>query len=589
MATIKSGRKGKYALAEKIGIFSSFLLFTVFSVYLYSPVIISHAEEGTSDLSAKVRVKQVLSLSFDKTNLTLEGNPNNFVTGTLTAEVSSNSKYGYTLIFSDRDDNTNLDNDEAPGVINPFTSNFENTKTSDLMEENTWGYSLDGTNFIAIPASSSAVTLRNTSSRMTTESENTTLTFGAKIGYVYSGTYSDKIIYTAFVNGQDDPFPVNPTKPTPGKCEGAKSFYHINTLQEMNSCTCSATTTPLPTATEHVWEETDDNTKIPRTFLIDIRDGKSYIVQKLANGQCWMAQNLELELSTTKTLTNQDTDLNAHVSWTPGSNTSNDMNTFMQHSCDKKRTPGCKGDYENYMYWSIYEDDAHSYRPPASRKYYRNGVTPSSTPSTNDGKSNWESTGYYYDQTAATAGTNIVIINSTPTMHIGNDTNAESPDSICPKGWRLPRYDYISNGYNGEYGYTEDGNDYEFDEYAYEHPEEYEDYVFDPMKIFGDPQNLQFPYRNNSVDYFNTFGFVAAGRIKAAYFTDHDYSDPLEEPILTDAEFVNGSEYGVYNTVEYYEYEYGGAIVMKVTSSGMETDESLSRYWDGRSIRCVAR
>ncbi len=357
----------------------------------------------------------------------------------------------------------------------------------------------------------------------------------------------------------------------------------------MNSCTCSATTTPLPTATEHVWEETDDNTKIPRTFLIDIRDGKSYIVQKLANGQCWMAQNLELELSTSKTLTNQDTDLNANGSWTPDGNTTDDINTFMQYDCDKERTPGCKGSYVNYMYWSMYSSEARSYRPPASGKYYRNGVTPSSTPSTSDGKSNWESTGYYYDQTAATAGTNISIINSGPVMSIGNYTNRESPDSICPKGWRLPRYDYIYYGHSDRYGYVEGENDYYFDEYAYEHPDEYEDYVFDPTKIFGDPENLRFPYRNSSVDYFNTLGFTAAGRIKAGYFLDNDFGTPLEEPITQNAELVDESEYGIYNTIEYYEYEYGGAIAMKVTSNDMVEDESISRYWDGRTIRCIAR
>ena len=586
---IKTSRNRGSALFEKLGIFASFLLFTVFSVYMYSPVILSHAVEEEK-LNVKVRAKQVISLSFDKPNLTLEGNPNNFVTGTVTAEVSSNSKYGYTLTFSDRDDDTELKNDASSATIGPFTSDFENTKTGDAMDENTWGYSINGTDFSAIPTIDSAIVLKSTNSNMTTESEHTTVTFGAKIGYVYSGTYSDRILYTAYVNGQDDPIPTRPDDPTPAKCAGAKSFYHINTLQEMNSCTCYATTTPLPTATEHVWEETDDNTKIPRTFLIDIRDGKSYIVQKLANGQCWMAQNLELELSTSKTLTNQDTDLNISASWTPDTNTSDDINVFAEYKCDKNKNPDCKGNYDNYIYWNIWEPEAHSYRPEASKKYYRNGVTPSSTPSTNDGKSNWESTGYFYDISAASADSNVYVTNAIGPAEIGSYTGKTPLDSICPKNWRLPKYYYDS--YSGEYGYTEGDNSYSYDEYAYEHPDEFEDYVFDPTKIADDSLNLKFGYRKvDNVDYFNTLGFVAAGRIKASVIYEEDYPshDDYYDLIVENAEFADESEYGMYNVSDYDEYEYGDSTNMRVSSNNIEISNMISRYWDGRTIRCIAR
>ena len=46
--------------------------------------------------------------------------------------------------------------------------------------------------------------------------------------------------------------------------------------------------------------------------LTDTRDSKEYIVRKLADGNCWMVQNLDLELRTNMTLTADDTDINTY-------------------------------------------------------------------------------------------------------------------------------------------------------------------------------------------------------------------------------------------------------------------------------------
>ena len=49
--------------------------------------------------------------------------------------------------------------------------------------------------------------------------------------------------------------------------------------------------------------------------LVDIRDNKLYYVSKLKDGHCWMTQNLDLEIDTTRTYTHNDTDLG----WDPDS------------------------------------------------------------------------------------------------------------------------------------------------------------------------------------------------------------------------------------------------------------------------------
>ena len=53
--------------------------------------------------------------------------------------------------------------------------------------------------------------------------------------------------------------------------------------------------------------------------LKDLRDSKMYWVAKLADGNCWMTQNLELDLSTNTPLTSELSDVSS--SWTPTNST----------------------------------------------------------------------------------------------------------------------------------------------------------------------------------------------------------------------------------------------------------------------------
>ena len=49
--------------------------------------------------------------------------------------------------------------------------------------------------------------------------------------------------------------------------------------------------------------------------LTDTRDSKTYLTRRLADGNCWMAQNLALDLATSGTLTTESTDLSSD--WDP--------------------------------------------------------------------------------------------------------------------------------------------------------------------------------------------------------------------------------------------------------------------------------
>lgn len=122
--------------------------------------------------------------------------------------------------------------------------------------------------------------------------------------------------------------------------------------------------------------------------LVDTRDGKMYWVAKLADGNCWMTQNLDLDLSTSKTLTSADTNIPSN--WTPKTSTTTTISGYNSDT-GKSYNPGDK-----------YYEGSYSASDPTTMHYH---------------------VGNYYQWSAATAG------------YTGT---SQSTQSICPKGWTLP-------------------------------------------------------------------------------------------------------------------------------------------------------
>ncbi len=118
--------------------------------------------------------------------------------------------------------------------------------------------------------------------------------------------------------------------------------------------------------------------------LTDRRDGKQYWVGKLPDGNCWMTQNLDFDLSTSKTLTPDDTNITSN--WTPRISTTTSISGYSSDA-GKSYSPG-----------DVYYEDT-------------------------SGEDSHYHVGNYYQWSAATAG------------YTGT---SESTQSICPKGWTLP-------------------------------------------------------------------------------------------------------------------------------------------------------
>jgi uncharacterized protein (TIGR02145 family) len=315
---------------------------------------------------------------------------------TINVAVSTSNENGYTLLFESSSDVAESENGGIASVTRPYSI--------DNMPVNSWGYYVGTNNIIMpIPSRNTITTLAETDGPAL--NSRTDVTVGVKVDpTLKSGDYESSLIFTALANE--------------GDC--GDGFFCIKTMQEMTPTVCEATTTPYSSATEVVYEYTTDRNYIPRTTLRDTRDGKTYLVSKFSDGNCWMSQNLALELSSSKTLTSSTTALHSISSWRPTNNTVTNANDF-------------EGD--------ILED--HSYK--SSTKYLRDGYMPNSTASTSDGKSEWESVGVHYNWIAATAGTG-------RSLYQNGYDNRATYDSICPRGWHLPERYYVSSfGYRNEF------------------------------------------------------------------------------------------------------------------------------------------
>lgn len=148
---------------------------------------------------------------------------------------------------------------------------------------------------------------------------------------------------------------------------------------------------------------------------IDSRDNKKYWVTKLADGNIWMTQNLDLDIDSTKIYTPADTDIPAN--WTPVRSTTN--STTWDTGTTGRTVP-------------------HSYDP--GNLYWNGNVTTvggslsdrtTTDPSATSGDIHYH-VGNYYNWTAAVA------MNSS-SSYITNFTDVNQ--SICPAGWRLPTYE----------------------------------------------------------------------------------------------------------------------------------------------------
>ena len=363
----------------------------------------AQAEQATSKV--KLTVNPVISISLQNA-LTVDVLPTEdgtFSSNTAALSISTNNETGYSLYMATSNGENTLTS-QNPGTSDVISAvnGGDNGVTSANFTNNTWGYNLsqetvsDATAYKAVPTANGDTAIITTSSP--TEADTYNLTFGTKVDTsLPSGTYSNDVVMSVVTNPAFVPV-----------------FDGIQTMQEMTSTICA------------------DAAENDTAQLTDTRDGKKYWVAKLKDGNCWMTQNLDLDLTKDVELTPDDSDVSSN--WSPprsteknGTVTSNTTNTETYS-------------WDFGLYVKNNPDDYNSYCDQVKTMSGCNGWTDVTnlTPAETEWTGSIDNTvsgstydahfliGNFYQWNAATAGTG------------GTITSQEADNSICPKGWKLP-------------------------------------------------------------------------------------------------------------------------------------------------------
>ena len=374
------------------------------------------AEEAESKVS--LSVSPVLAVSLQD-ELALEVTPTeggSFTAKTASLSISTNNETGYSMYLATQGNNNTLtsQNPSTSDVITALDGG-ESGLTPTEFTANTWGYSLasgttepsDTTRYQAVPAEtgSTAVITKDTP----VDTDTYSLMFGAKVDTsLPSGTYSNQVVVSAVANPAYVPI-----------------FDGIQTMQEMTGAICA------------------DAAENDTAQLTDTRDGKKYWVTKLADGNCWMTQNLDLDLTKGVELTPEGSDVSSNwnpprTTEQPGTITSANTNTEA-YSWDLGMYVKSDPDgYSDYCGGSSIKGLADASCTSAGWTNV-SSMTPMEDGNATDVISGSTYNAHYlvgnlYQWNAATAGTG------------GTITSQEATDSICPKGWQLPTSNNSNSG-----------------------------------------------------------------------------------------------------------------------------------------------
>ncbi len=178
--------------------------------------------------------------------------------------ISSTGSAGYKVYLSAMEGNTSLTNIDA-AIDAKIESITDMTALSDF-SENTWGYSLteDGSTnkllYASVPESMDDAVLEKVAGADTLDRYD--LSFAVKVDTALpAGAYVGRVVVSVVAT----PFEIH-------------TLSDLTYMQEMSPYVCDY-------SDEHETKQ-----------LIDTRDGKSYWVAKLKDGNCWMTQNLALDL-----------------------------------------------------------------------------------------------------------------------------------------------------------------------------------------------------------------------------------------------------------------------------------------------------
>jgi len=379
--------------------------------------------------------------------------------------VATNNPTGYAL--SVESDFTALVMTENTSVSIPTLQGIEGGYTEENFEANRWGYKINGSNFLPfIPGQ----TIDGVDHQ--TNGHTTNMTFASKVNFdLPGGIYENEIDFVAVVN----PMPVG---------------Y----MQDSKYCPSDP------------------------TFVVDERDGEEYIIQKLADGNCWMLDNLRLD-PTAVSLDNLKGNTNAS---------------------DAELT-----NLKNNISASWTGSGQNSYVDPYINTDSKNVIAANKV-GTGSGK-----IGVYYNYCAASAGSYCYAYSE--------EGSKDAISDICPAGWRMPTGGEM--GSNSEYdvlysSYSYDATSFKaalstplsgwFDNGFADGQDEYGIFWSSSYKEVGDMKTLDVQTSNVNLDYDYGRYYGASVRcvMKGADIRSVEYLQQLTPGL------VNNTEIGVTATLK---------------------------------------
>ena len=157
----------------------------------------------------------------------------------------------------------------------------------------------------------------------------------------------------------------------------------------------------------------------------DNRDNNTYKVQRLADGKCWMLDNLRLDL-TNSTILNSLTTTNTHVD-----------STSLTSLKSGNRSAGAQYASSGFATWNS-SSSSNVFNQAKANADYKDTTT--TTYGAGSGK-----IGVYYNYCAASAGS-YCYNSGTPSSDPDTSTLQDAKYDLCPAGWRMP-----TSTTNGEY------------------------------------------------------------------------------------------------------------------------------------------
>ena len=282
------------------------------------------------------------------------------------------------------------------------------------------------------------------------------------------------------------------------------------------------------------------------TALTDQRDNQTYAIAKLADGKCWMIENLRLDNTAELTLANTNNPLN------------NGTNVTLKHNYTDTDTYNTLSATSDVAYdadtapdgWCTLNSSACDDQSRLRTDNTVNRATYTSGQIVSNQNANTYSYGNYYNWYSATAGRG--------TYSFSTNNNSVAGD-LCPAGWRLPK--------GGNKTRIESDGDNEF---------------WNLAVVALNNGTLPANYSSSTYPYYTGTEAGPVDKALRTYPNNYLYSGG-----------VNGGSVGNRGSVGYFwsSTAYGSsyAYYLYLYSSNVYPGTNSYSKYDGRSVRCVAQ